>query len=293
LKKPLVESGFFVGGADAWLAGVDMARYAIGDIQGCYQALMQLLHKIDFIPGRDQLWLVGDLINRGTGSLEVLRWCYAQRDCLRVVLGNHDLHAIAVAHGVRPPHRFDTLQALFAAADGGELLHWLRQQPLMVLEPDYAMLHAGLYPQWTLPQARALAQEVEAVLQSPTYAAFLHDMYGNTPAAWSEQLTGMDRLRAITNAFTRIRLCDARGEVADIPAGYYPWFAAPQRQSIGAQTILFGHWSALGLHQGDGVVALDTGCLWGRQLTAYNLDSHEVVQVTFDVRDRPALAGGD
>lgn len=278
-----------------------MARYAIGDIQGCYHSLMSLLQKIDFQAGRDQLWLVGDVVNRGTGSLEVLRWCYAQQDAVRLVLGNHDLHAIAVAHGVRPPHRFDTLQPLFAAEDGGVLLHWLRQQPLMVLEADYAMFHAGLYPQWTLPQARALAQEVEAVLQSPNYAAFLHDMYGNTPAVWSEQLNGIERLRAITNAFTRMRLCDAlgemefafKGEVADIPAGYFPWFAAPQRLSIGAQTILFGHWSALGLYQGHGVMGLDTGCLWGRQLTAYHLDSHKVIQVALDPRDRPALVGGD
>ena len=278
-----------------------MARYAIGDIQGCYFSLMQLLAQVQFVPGRDQLWLVGDVINRGTGSLEVLRWCYAQRDSLKVVLGNHDLHAIAVAHGVRPPHRFDTLQPLFAAADGGALLHWLRQQPLMVLEDDYAMLHAGLYPQWNLPQARALAREVEMVLQSDTYAHFLHDMYGNQPAAWSDSLQGIDRLRAITNAFTRMRLCDAsgqmefafKGEVPDIPDGYFPWFIAPGRQNAGAQTILFGHWSALGLHHDDGVVALDTGCLWGRQLTAYDLDSRAITQVALDPRDRPLTGGGD
>ncbi len=278
-----------------------MARYAIGDIQGCYYSLMHLLAQVQFTPGRDQLWLVGDVINRGAGSLEVLRWCYAQRDNLKVVLGNHDLHAIAVAHGVRPPHRFDTLQALFAAQDGGTLLHWLRQQPLMVLEDDYAMLHAGLYPQWRLAQARALAQEVEAVLQSETYAHFLHEMYGNQPAAWSDHLQGIDRLRAITNAFTRMRLCDAsgqmefafKGEVQDIPTGYWPWYQVPERQSAGSQTILFGHWSALGLHRADGVVALDTGCLWGRQLTAYNLDCQAITQVALDPRDRPAQGGVD
>lgn len=278
-----------------------MARYAIGDIQGCYHSLMQLLAKIAFVPGQDSLWLVGDLINRGTGSLAVLRWCYGMRDHIKLVLGNHDLHAIAVAHGVRAPHRFDTLHEIFQAADGGELLHWLRQQPLMVLEDDYAMLHAGLYPQWTLPQARALAAEVEAVLQAPDYARFLHDMYGNTPARWSEELQGMDRWRAVTNAFTRMRLCDGagtmefafKGEVQDIPAGYYPWFQVPDRQSAGQQPVLFGHWSALGVHQADGVIALDTGCLWGRQLTTYQLETGNFTQVDLDPRDRPPGMAGD
>ena len=208
-----------------------MARYAIGDIQGCYHSLMQLLADIEFQEARDQLWLVGDIINRGNGSLEVLRWVYAHREQVRMVLGNHELHAIAVAHGVRPPHRFDTLSGIFAAADGGELLHWLRQQPLMVLEHDYAMIHAGLYPQWTLAKARRLAGEVEAVLRDEkVYADFLFAMYGNMPAQWNDALVGMDRLRAIVNAFTRMRLCDAqgemeftfKGEVPDMPAERLP-----------------------------------------------------------------------
>lgn len=278
-----------------------MARFAIGDIQGCYHSLMQLLAEINFRPERDQLWLVGDIINRGNGSLEVLRWAYAHRDLIKLVLGNHELHAIAVAHGVRPPHRFDTLAEIFSAPDGGELFHWLRQQPLMVLEDDYAMVHAGLYPQWTLTQAKRLAEEVEAVLSHADYATFLFAMYANSPAQWNDALEGMDRLRAIVNAFTRMRLCDAqgemeftfKGEVPDMPADYYPWFQAPNRRSAGAQPVLFGHWSALGLHRGDGVVALDTGCLWGRQLTAYNLDDGNVTQVGLDARDRPAAGGGD
>jgi bis(5'-nucleosyl)-tetraphosphatase (symmetrical) len=244
---------------------------------------------------------VGDIINRGNGSLEVLRWAYAHRDQIRLVLGNHELHAIAVAHGVRPPHRFDTLAGIFSAPDGGELFHWLRQQPLMVLEDDYAMVHAGLYPQWTLTKAKRLAEEVEAVLSDADYATFLFAMYGNSPAQWNDALVGMDRLRAIVNAFTRMRLCDAqgemeftfKGEVPDMPADYYPWFQAPNRRSAGGQPVLFGHWSALGLHRGDGVVALDTGCLWGRQLTAYNLDDGHVTQVGLDARDRPAAGGSD
>jgi bis(5'-nucleosyl)-tetraphosphatase (symmetrical) len=279
-----------------------MARYAIGDIQGCYHSLMHLLEQLDFKPGRDTLWLVGDLINRGTGSLAVLRWVYANQAHVRVVLGNHDLHTIAVAHHIKSPHRFDTLSELLSAEDGPELLQWLRQQPLMVLEDDFAMLHAGLYPQWTLTQARALAGEVEAVLQSPEYVHFLEQMYGNQPAAWRDELTGMDRLRAITNAFTRMRLLDAegamefafKGELPDIPAGYGPWFLAPDRQSANTtQTILFGHWSALGLYQGHGVVGLDTGCLWGRQLTSYTLESGNITQVPLDPRDRPPGHAGD
>lgn len=279
-----------------------MARYAIGDLQGCYHSFMQLLAKLNFAPGRDQLWLVGDLINRGTGSLPVLRWVYAHREHIKVVLGNHDLHAIAVAHAVRPPHRFDTLAPLLAAEDGEALLHWLRHQPLMVLEDDYAMIHAGLYPQWSLLQAKALAAEVEAVLQSPDYLGFLQQMYGNQPAAWHADLTGMDRLRAITNALTRMRVVDAagamefafKGELSELPAGYLPWFQAAGRQSAQAkQPILCGHWSALGLYQAHGVIALDTGCLWGRELTAYALDTGKATQVALDPRDQPPGLGGD
>lgn len=279
-----------------------MARYAIGDIQGCYHSLMHLLEQLDFQPGRDTLWLVGDLINRGTGSLAVLRWLYAHQDQVRIVLGNHDLHAIAVAHHIRPPHRFDTLAALFAAEDSRQLLDWLRQQPLMLLENDFAMLHAGLYPQWTLAQARQLASEVETVLQSPDYVGFLQQMYGNHPVGWDDDLRGVDRLRAITNALTRMRLLDDsgamefafKGEVADVPVGYFPWFKHPARQSAhDPQTILFGHWSALGLYQGQGVVGLDTGCLWGRQLTAYCLETGDFTQVPLDARDRPSGTVGE
>lgn len=279
-----------------------MARYAIGDIQGCYYSLMHLLAQLDFQPERDTVWLVGDLINRGTGSLEVLRWVYAHQTSVKVVLGNHDLHTIAVAHHIKPPHRFDTLAELLSAPDSGALLHWLRHQPLMVLEQDFAMLHAGLYPQWSLTQARALAAEVEAVLQSPQYLEFLQQMYGNQPAAWSDDLTGIDRLRAITNGLTRMRLLDAqgamefafKGELADAPAGHVPWFKAPDRQSqYDSQTILFGHWSALGLYQGQGVMGLDTGCLWGRQLTAYALETGDVRQVPLDARDSPAGLAGE
>lgn len=269
-----------------------MATYAIGDIQGCYYTFLNLLDEIHFSSEDDTLWLVGDLINRGAGSLPVLEWCYQHQAHIKVVLGNHDLHAIAVAHGIKRPHPSDTLEALLASKDAHMLLNWLRMQPLMV-EGEYAvMVHAGLYPQWTLAQAKQCANEVEQVLRGDSYLAFLQHMYGNEPNQWQDGLQGVERLRAITNAFTRMRVCDAqgvmefgfKGELADLPSGYYPWFKAPHRQSQD-RAIIFGHWSALGLYRSDNVIALDTGCLWGRTLTAYCLESETVKQVPLDGRD--------
>jgi len=273
-----------------------MSTYAIGDVQGCYYAFQALIKKIRFDVTKDRLWLVGDLINRGTGSLEVLRWCYAHRWNIQVVLGNHDLHAIAVAHQIRPAHRGDTLQAILDADDGELLLSWLRQQPLLVVDQDYVMVHAGLLPQWSISQAVSLADEVSQVLRGEQYVAFLQQMYGNHPNSWHDSLVGYDRLRAITNAMTRMRVCSPEGELEfafkgephDAPVGYLPWFKVADRQSRDA-TILCGHWSALGLHTQDNIIALDTGCLWGGQLTAYCLDTKEIVQVPFDLRDRVQL----
>lgn len=263
-----------------------MTTYAIGDIQGCYHAFQALLSRIEFNRQTDQLWLVGDLINRGSGSLEVLRWCYAHRDCLKVVLGNHDLHALVVANGFVRAHRGDTLDALLAADDSDTLLTWLRHQHLVYQDEDYLMVHAGLLPQWTAEQALSYAAEVEAALQGDDYLDFLANMYGNLPNAWDDTLTGMDRLRVITNAMTRLRICtDAgemdfvfKGELSDIPAGYIPWFDVPNRATQATQ-VIFGHWSALGLQQRDNVYALDTGCLWGGQLTAMNLQTQAITQV--------------
>ncbi len=275
-----------------------MATYAIGDIQGCYHAFMALIARLNFNENDDKLWLVGDLINRGTGSLEVLRWCYQHDKNVKVVLGNHDLHALAVAHQLKREHKSDTLQALLHAPDRHALLMWLRNQPLMLVENDcnnnsHVMVHAGLLPQWTINQARGYAQEVEAALQGKYYLDFLANMYGNLPNAWHENLTGMDRLRVITNAMTRMRVCTVtgemdfnfKGELADVPAGYMAWFDAPYRQS---QTlpIICGHWSALGLQQRNNVTSLDTGCLWGGQLTAICLETQAVTQVDCDVRDK-------
>jgi bis(5'-nucleosyl)-tetraphosphatase (symmetrical) len=271
-----------------------MATYAIGDIQGCYHSFRQLLERIDFHPSRDRLWLVGDLINRGSGSLEVLRWVCQHQSVVTLVLGNHDLHALAVAEGFVPEHRHDTLQSIFAAPDRVEMLDWLRRQPLLHVEDGYLMVHAGLLPQWDVEQALALAGEVQAALRGEAYRDFLAHMYGNQPGRWSEELQGMDRLRLITNAMTRLRACrpdgsmdfDFKGELADMPEGLLPWFEMPGRRSSDTD-IIFGHWSALGLQQRPHLFALDSGCLWGGQLTALRLQDRQIFQVDCDPRDAP------
>ena len=209
-----------------------MATYAIGDIQGCYHSFQRLLERIDFHPARDRLWLVGDIINRGTGSLETLRWVHRHSDVVTLVLGNHDLHTLAVAEGFVPEHGLDTLQPILAAPDRALLLDWLRRQPLIHAEDGYLMVHAGLLPQWSASEALSLAAEVEAVLRGDSYRDFLAYMYGNRPERWHEELSGMDRLRLITNAMTRLRACTVdgdmdfhfKGELQDMPPGLMPWF---------------------------------------------------------------------
>jgi bis(5'-nucleosyl)-tetraphosphatase (symmetrical) len=271
-----------------------VATYAIGDIQGCYHAFQALLARIGFNQDKDQLWLVGDLINRGSGTLEVLRWCYAHQNSLRIVLGNHDLHALVVAEGIVSAHKGDTLDALMAAEDRDVLLNWLRHQPLIYQEGDYLMVHAGLLPQWTAEQALTYAAEVESALRGKDYLHFLTHMYGNFPSRWDINLTGVDRLRVITNAATRLRICTAegemefkfKGELQDVPHGYMPWFDVPVRASNDIQ-VIFGHWSALGLQQRANVFALDTGCLWGGKLTAMDLNTKAIVQVDSHPLDRP------
>lgn len=271
-----------------------MTTYAIGDIQGCYHAFQALLQRIQFDAKSDQLWLVGDLVNRGSGSLEVLRWCYAHQDSLRVVLGNHDLHALVVAEGIVAPHKGDTLDALLAADDSDVLLNWLRRQRIVYQEGDFLMVHAGLLPQWTAEQALRYAAEVERALQSDDYLYFLRHMYGNLPDQWSDELTGLDRLRVITNATTRLRICSVqglmefkfKGELKDIPAGFMPWFEVPGRATQDTP-VIFGHWSALGLQQKTNLYALDTGCLWGGKLTAMNVHTKVIVQVDSHPLDKP------
>lgn len=262
-----------------------MATYAIGDLQGCADEFFALLDAVRF-DGGDTLWLLGDLVNRGPRSLPTLRRVYELRGQVQVVLGNHDLHLLAIAFGGHRANRSDTFEEILAAPDAQTLLHWLRQQPLMVRDRrlGYAMAHAGFLPSWSLKQARARAAEVEAVLQGPDYVAFLRDMYGNEPLRWNDDLQGMARARFVTNAFTRMRLLHAdgaldfrfKGPLAEAPDGLRPWFEQWAPASLDGQTLLFGHWAALEGHTGrDDILALDTGCVWGRTLTALCLESGE------------------
>ena len=256
-----------------------MALYCIGDIQGCDSALQRLLDHIDFSPSRDTVYLLGDLVNRGPDSLAVLRRCSAAGDTLRCLLGNHDLHLLATAHGVRKPSRRDTLDGVLQAPDCEALLDWLRQQPLArrhtLANESLLMVHAGVLPAWSLEDALALAEEVHTVLRGPDLPDFLQQMYGNTPDRWSDALTGTDRLRVVVNALTRLRFCTPEGvmdfdsaESADAaPAGLLPWFEVPGRRTQHT-VVAFGHWSTLGWLNRSHVLGLDTGCVWGGCLSA-------------------------
>lgn len=246
-----------------------------------------MLRLIQFDQEKDQLWLVGDLVNRGADSLAVLRLVKSMGPAAVTVLGNHDLHLLAVAAGVASLHHSDTLDEILEAPDRDELISWLRQQSLLHVQDNYVLLHAGLLPEWDVVQAQQLAHEVEQALRGPDYVTLLEKMYGNTPHSWSDELKGYDRLRVITNALTRMRICTAqgemqfkfKGEIADIPSDYLPWFEVPHRASDNA-TIIFGHWSALGLVVQPTVIALDTGCLWGGALTAIRLEDRQLFQVS-------------
>lgn len=262
-----------------------MATYAVGDIQGCYDEMRRLLDELAFDPGSDCLWLVGDLVNRGPRSLEVLRFVKSLGDRAVTVLGNHDLHLLVVAAGVRKPHSGDTLDQILGAPDRDELLDWLRRQRLMHAGSGCAMVHAGLLPQWTVPQAMVLAGEVEVALQGNDYPGFLQHMYGNTPTTWNDGLEGYDRLRVIVNAMTRLRLCTADGAMEFThktgpeggPDGYLPWFDVPGRASRDTP-IVFGHWAALGIKLRADLLGLDSGCVWGRRLTAMRLEDRRMFQ---------------
>ncbi|WP_293765717.1 symmetrical bis(5'-nucleosyl)-tetraphosphatase [uncultured Aquitalea sp.] len=259
-----------------------MATYAIGDIQGCFGPFQQLLRQIDFNPGKDTLWLTGDLVNRGPESLQVLRWVFENQDRVQIVLGNHDLHLLAVSEGFGKLHRSDTIGEILQAGDGKVLLDWLRCQPLMIEEMGYAMVHAGLLPEWSINKALDLAEEVEAGLSGRHYRDFLSRMYGNRPLRWSEELKGSDRLRVIVNAMTRMRFINRDGEMDlafkgerdTAPANLIPWFEAKGRRSRHTP-IICGHWSALGLYLGEDILSIDTGCLWGGSLTALRLEDRQ------------------
>jgi bis(5'-nucleosyl)-tetraphosphatase (symmetrical) len=264
-----------------------MATYAVGDIQGCYHELEQMLELVEFDNHTDKLWLVGDLVNRGADSLSVLRLVKSMGNAAITVLGNHDLHLLAVAAGVAELNQSDTLDEILDAPDRDELLTWLRQQRMLHVQDNFVLLHAGLLPGWDVEQAQQLAHEVEQALRGDSYVPFLEKMYGNKPNHWDESLTGYNRLRVITNSLTRMRICTVKGEMqfkfkgepGDVPEeGYLPWFDVPQRASADA-TVVFGHWSALGLIIKSNVIALDTGCLWGGALTAIRLEDRKVFQV--------------
>ncbi len=263
-----------------------MSTYAVGDLQGCLDPLKCLLEKVAFDPAKDRLWLVGDLVNRGPKSLETLRFLFAMRNSLTCLLGNHDLHLLAVAHNIERLKRHDTLQEILAAPERDDLLDWLRRQKLLHYDEqrDIAMVHAGIPPQWTLQKALRLAAEVEAALQDDArLLPFLDGMYGNEPACWAKDLHGIERLRVITNYLTRMRFCTADGTldlkskegVETVPPGYAPWFSHPHRRTHG-QKIIFGHWAALeGQCHEAGLSALDSGCVWGGHMTLMNIDTGE------------------
>lgn len=260
-----------------------MSRYAIGDVQGCYTELRALLTELKFSSDRDQIWFVGDLVNRGPQSLEVLRFVRALGANAVTVLGNHDLHLLAVACGSHRKRKSDTLDEIFAAPDRDELLGWLITRPLAHHEHGDLMVHAGLVPQWTVATALALAREVESALSTDPRALF-ENMYGDEPTRWSEMLVGMERLRFAINVLTRLRVCTRDGEVdlkmkGKPPRGHsklQPWFDIDTRRSADTR-VVFGHWSALGLVVRKDVVGLDSGCVWGGALTAKDLDSDRPV----------------
>lgn len=258
-----------------------MAVYAIGDIQGCFHELQQLLAHLRFDPSQDRLWFAGDLVNRGPHSLETLRFVRNLGPAALTVLGNHDLHLLAVANQASKLKAKDTLHPILDASDRDELLDWLRRQPLLHHDAalGYTLVHAGLPPQWDLAQAQRCAQDIETQLRSADYADFFTHMYGDEPTLWSDTLTGWDRLRFITNCLTRLRYCDSEGRLAlaykgapgSQPPHLKPWFEHAQRRSRDLK-ILFGHWSTLGERNDAGIYPLDSGCLWGGQLTALRLD---------------------
>ena len=262
-----------------------MSIYAIGDVQGCYDQLMRVLERAGYDERRDVLWFVGDLVNRGPKSAQTVRFAKSLGERQVTVLGNHDLALLVVAEGIAKAHRSDTFHDILGAPDRDELLAWLRHQKMMHAGEGYAMVHAGLLPQWSVPQALALAREVEAALRGPDYRGFLKQMYGNEPERWSDDLAGYDRLRVIVNAMTRSRFVTPEGAMefrhkkglATAPAGYLPWYDVPGRASRGT-AVIFGHWAALGLLLREDVVGLDSGCVWGRELSALRLEDRKLTQ---------------
>lgn len=277
----------------------NLAIYAIGDLQGCYDSLQRLLEKLDFSPENDQLWLVGDLVNRGKKSLKTLRLIKSLGDSAVTVLGNHDVSLIAMHYGVLSPSK--TLKKVLSSPYREELVDWLRHKPFLHVDESlgFCLVHAGISPQWTLPEAQTHAKEIEAALQGDdqTVTEWLRHAYGNKPRIWSEDLSGVKRHRYILNAFTRMRYCNAKTNSLNFKltkpprikkvktAKHVPWFLVKDRNQLPV-TVVFGHWSSLGYYQDDNVLALDTGCVWGGQLTAARLDASPVTLVSEPCRDK-------
>ena len=278
-----------------------MSLYLIGDLQGCDTPLARLLETIDFSPSTDTLYFLGDLVNRGPESLAVLRRLSALGDAAQCLLGNHDLHALAVWQSERAQGKGDTLQQLLAAPDSDDLMHWLRHRAMAIEAHDWLMVHAGVLPQWSTQQTMALAREVEQALRGPDFKRFLSTVFGNQPSQWDDRLEGVERLRVVVNALTRLRFCTAAGEMefsikggqADAPPGYARWFEVPGRVTID-QPIAFGHWSTLNAGQSmhHNTLALDTGCVWGGCLTAARLGPQagefELIQIKCEQAQHPA-----
>jgi bis(5'-nucleosyl)-tetraphosphatase (symmetrical) len=262
-----------------------MATYAIGDVHGCFETLQRLLRRIQYDSREDRLWFVGDLVNRGPRSLDVLRWAVEEEDRIVVVLGNHDLHLLGLAWGVSPPKRRDTLDGLLAAPDRDDLLEWLRQRPLLHRADGHVLVHAGLFPAWGVDKAERLAREVEERLRGDGAPELVAAVEKKSPERWKGGLEGVERSRTALSGFARLRTIHEDGRMCsefsgpprEAPKGCTPWFAVPGRKSAGS-TVIFGHWAALGLWREDGVAGLDTGCAWGRELTALRLDDGTVFQ---------------
>jgi bis(5'-nucleosyl)-tetraphosphatase (symmetrical) len=263
-----------------------MATYAIGDIHGCLDSFERLLARIGFDASHDHLLLCGDIVNGGPDSLGALRWVVDHADHVDTVLGNHDLHMLAVASGSRPYRDKDTFSDILEAPDGSELLDWLRHQHMTLEHGDFFMVHAGLLPNWPLQKAAKLGHEVERALRGDDYADFLERMYGNKPRRWKDELAGEERERVIVNAMTRMRVLDRTGHMKfdysgtleRMPEKLTPWFEV-ETAEWREKTVLFGHWSAIGLHIGYDTYALDSGCRWGGRLTALRLEDQEIFQV--------------
>ena len=262
-----------------------MTDYVVGDLQGCLDPLLKLLDRVQFDPTADRLIATGDLINRGPQSLETLRFCMSLGSAFKTVLGNHDLHLLAIAHGIRKPTPKDTLDEILGASDRDELINWLQQQPLLLSIDQYTIVHAGIPPNWTVSAARTLAAEVEQVLKSDQALNYFQGMYGDQPDSWSEDLSGPARWRLITNYLTRMRYCTASGQLEleaksapgqqtdALTAKFAPWFSFPNRKTA-EDKIIFGHWAALeGKHLGDNLFPLDTGYVWGGAMRLMDLST--------------------